>query len=131
MSTKQVIVQGVRAVGMHHHGASSLVVNGLYTLRYEPDCLYDLGNAIAVHDHHGIKRAYLARDDAYFISSLFYADLPVGKVLMKPKTDAHVVQQHLGPQHECDFKFTMANNNVNINFVEQILNEANITYSIK
>ena len=57
MSSKHIIVNHLRAVGMHHHGPKELTVNGKYTLEWEPHCIHDLGNAMAVKDLHGITRA--------------------------------------------------------------------------
>ena len=128
MSEKQITVDNVRAVGMHHHGPKELIVGGRYWLTWEPDCLFDLGNAMAVRDHHGFIRAYLTRTDAYAISSLYYADVVQGRCLCKPVTEAHVMSQQLGPQHECRLKFKTLD--IHIPFIAHVLTQANITYSL-
>ena len=128
MSSKHIIVNHLRAVGMHHHGSKELTVNGKYTLEWEPHCIHDLGNAMAVKDHHGITRAYLARPDAYVISSLCYGDVVQGTIFCKPVTESHVEYQHLGPQHECRLKFKTLSSQ--LPFISYVLEGASINYSI-
>ena len=128
MSPCQVVVRNVRAVGMHHHGPRSLTVNGRYSLQWDPDCIHDLGNAVAVVDRKGITRAYLARDDAHVIASLFCANVIAGRVVCKPTTEAHVVTQQRGPQHECDFTFKTDTDHVP--FIDTVLNNGNINYTL-
>ena len=49
----------MRTVGMHHWGPTTLEVGALYSLKWEPECRQDPGNAIAIYDSEHSKRAYL------------------------------------------------------------------------
>jgi hypothetical protein len=100
MSQHVIVIHNMRAVGMHHHGPRPLFVGGRYCLRWEPDCVYDLGNAMAVLDHKGKVRAYLTRQDAAIVSMLCQADCVQWRMYCKPMVNAHVVQQNFGPQQE-------------------------------
>ena len=56
---KHIVVHDMRAVGMHHYGSTKLIVGGRYTTKWEPDCLYDLGNAMAILDHKKCVKLYI------------------------------------------------------------------------
>ena len=55
MPYKTFVIHNMRAVGMHHWGNYKLIVGGLYSLQWEPECVYDLGNAMAIY-RNGVKR---------------------------------------------------------------------------
>ncbi len=82
------IIKNIRAVGMHHHGPPDLMVNGL---KWEPENLEDLGNAIAVHDRFGKRRAYLTRSDAKAISTLFYGNAIENSFMCIPVSQSQVI----------------------------------------
>ena len=101
----QFKIPNMRAVGMHHYGASELALNTSYILKWDPMCPYDLGNAIAIHNFRGEVRAYLTREDAATISQLFFANVIEGRVVGKTTVNGHVCKQELGPQQECTLVF--------------------------
>ena len=123
-----IVIENMRAVGMHHHGGTTLTINGRYSCIWEPECVYDLGNAMAVKDHRRIVRAYLARSDAYVVSSLCYANIIHGVILCRPTNDPHVVLQQLGPQIECRLKFKTKSKDLPL--VKEFLDNANFVYTI-
>ena len=99
----QFIVHDMRAVGMHHHGPKELVVGAMYRLKWEPDNVTDIGNAMAVLDMEGQTRAYLTREDAKTVSTLVYSGAIEHDIIQCiPVNTSHVVTQKLGPQHECN-----------------------------
>jgi len=120
------LVKNMRAVGMHHHGPAQLIVNANYCLRWEPECLQDLGNAIALYDCKGKTRAYLTRKDAAVISDLFFAGIVCGTMVGKTCVLAHCVEQKLGPQQECTLQFKVAMKDVL--FVEMLFKENNFVF---
>jgi hypothetical protein len=65
-------VRNIRAVGMHHYGATELQKNVPYTFQWEPMCVYDLGNAIAIHDYRGDIRGYVTREDSAVLSEMVF-----------------------------------------------------------
>jgi hypothetical protein len=106
MERKLFKIYNMRAVGMHHWGPKHLVVNDFYTLHWEPDCPYDIANAMAIHDSHGEKRAYITRADARILSLIWVQGLNVAELMtLLPVTEAHVECHDLGPQHECTVAF--------------------------
>jgi hypothetical protein len=128
MEKKTVIVENMRAVGMHHHGPLQLIVEGRYKLTWEPHNIHDLGNAMAVIDHKSKTRAYLTRNDAKLISTFCYANVLLGHIFCKPIVNAHVELQALGPQQECRLKFSVDSSNMA--FVQHVLDEQGCTYKI-
>jgi len=121
-------INSVRAVGMHHHGPPDLILEEHY-LKWEPENPKDLGNAVAIYDHHGKRRAYLTRDDAKIISDLYYGDCVNGYIICKPYVQGHVVCHTLGPQQECQLIFTAKN--TELDFVHAILKSGNVQYVCK
>ena len=101
-----VKIKAMRAVGMHHWGRTTLDVGCPYTLKWEPLCEYDPGNAVAIYDSYDIKRAYITREDAKVLSKIFSKNIAIHDMMaLKPVTYAHCVCQELGPQHECTVIF--------------------------
>jgi hypothetical protein len=98
-------VRNIRAVGMHHYGATELQKNVPYTFQWEPMCVYDLGNAIAIQDYRGDTRGYVTREDSAVLSELFFSGSIVGRMVGKTRVDGHVCRQELGPQQECTVVF--------------------------
>lgn len=97
-----LVLKDIRAVGMHHHCLIKQLDLGMkYTAQWEPICVYDPGNAIAVKDHRNITRAYFTREDAAIVSRLFCANVIVGKMYVTTRVERHVEVQNLGPQQEC------------------------------
>ena len=128
MPYKTFVIHNMRAVGMHHWGNYKLIVGGLYSLQWEPECEYDLGNAMALY-RNGVKRAYLIRKDAAIMSHIWSKDLPVNHVMLCiPQTEAHCVCHDLGPQHECSVKFRC--NVDNISRAKQLLDAYKCNYSL-
>ena len=101
------LVHDMRAVGMHHHAPPELILHGKYQLKWEPSNPQDLGNAIEITDAQGMRRAYLTRRDAHTISMLFYGNSVYGTITCIPSSVAYVVQQKLGPQHDCTLHFSI------------------------
>ena len=120
------VVKNMRAVGMHHHGPPQLTLNANYRLVWEPECIHDLGNAIAICNSRARVQAYLTRKDAAVISDLFFADILEGTMLAKTSVEPHCVEQKLGPQQECSVKFKVLNKNSS--FVELLFNKHSFTY---
>ena len=112
-------VKNMRAVGMHHHGPTSLFIGGLYFLLWEPENPEDFGNATAIHDKQGKCRAYLTRKDAAIISTLFYGNSIEGVVKCMPIVSPHVEKQKLGPQQECVLTFEVCDRETD--FVSYVL----------
>ena len=100
----------------------------MYTLTWEQYCTHDLGNAMAIRDKGNIIRAYLARDDAKTESTLCYVDIPINVIYCQPYTEAHVVKQQLGPQHECCITFSAKQSDMN--FIYHVLNGASVKYYV-
>ena len=113
---KVITIHNVRAVGMHHHiDTKTLIVGARYKCTWEPDCLYDPGNAVAILNHRGILSAYLTRADAAIVSRLFCAGIIVGgRMYCVPNTHRHVVQQDLGPQQECTLQLKVHRKDVEL-----------------
>lgn len=109
----------MRAVGMHHHCPTSLFIGASYILKWEPENPEDFGNATAIHDTQGFRRAYLTRKDARIISTLFYGDSVQGDISCTPLVPAHVEKQQLGPQQECTLTFKATEQDSN--FVRHVL----------
>lgn len=123
----QFIVHDMRAVGMHHHGPKELVVGGMYNLKWEPDNVTDIGNAMAVLDMKGHTRAYLAREDAKIVSTLVYSRaIKHDMIQCIPVNTSHVVTQKLGPQHECNLMFRASSGETD--FVAAILTNGHCTF---
>ena len=116
MPYQTVILKEMRAVGMHHWGPPILLVNEPYTLKWEPECPHDPGNAMAIYDPDHIKKAYITRTDAKILSHIWSKDLVINHMMICiPYTKAHCVCYDLGPQHECDIKFR-----VNVSDIERV-----------
>ena len=106
MALTQITIYKMRAVGMHHWGQRSLDLTEKYSVKWEPECSFDPGNAMAIYDSQHNKRAYITREDAKILSTIMSKGYPCGKMMaLQAKTSAHCVQQKLGPQHECTIWF--------------------------
>lgn len=129
MEKKIVKIFNMRAVGMHHWGPPSLTIGDCYSLQWEPDCVYDIPNAMAIYDNTNIKRAYIARDDARILSRIWSQGMNMGALMgCKPLTNLHVVLHSLGPQHECTIAFKAMGRD--IMRVETLLKAANVQYEM-
>ena len=114
---------------MHHWGYWKLYVGALYMLEWEPECIHDPGNAIAVYRYQK-KKAYITRKDSEILSLIWYKDYIINNVMTCIlKTDAHCVEQKLGPQHECAVKFRCQVKDADK--VAHILNTFRCNYSVK
>jgi hypothetical protein len=117
---------------MHHHaryhGPAELIVGGRYTLIWEPDCIYDLGNAMTIVDHRFRIRGYLTRKDALPVSTLSRAECPIQNITCKPLVQAHVVEHHLGPQQECNVQMSIKSKD--LAFVKHILASENCSFTV-
>ena len=101
---KKVIIKGLYAVGMHHHGQRALQVAAQYCGKPEPENSFDR-HAIALHAHPSDRLcAFLRRQDALFISELHRLNLIDGHILIKPKFKP-VFRARLGPSQRCNLGF--------------------------
>lgn len=103
-----IVIEGLYAAGMHHHGPRELRVGCGYTLKREPMNQYD-NNAIAVQET-GITRAYLSRHSAAILSKIMDCGLPVGTVYLKPKFPAEL--RFRRPEQFCNIGFRVKEENV-------------------
>ena len=117
-----IAIQGLYAVGMHHHGPRELRVGCGYKLKREPTNSYD-PNAIAVQESR-VTRAYLTRDCASRLSKILDSVLPVGPIYLKPKFPAEVRSRR--PQQYCNVGFRVKDEN--IEQVQRLLSENNLIY---
>jgi hypothetical protein len=120
----------MRAVGMHHWGPPKLIVDGPYILSWEPECPYDPGNAMAIYDSKKKKRAYITRNDALILSTIWSKGLAVNDLMTcRPISSAHCVCYDLGPQHECIVGFRCKKED--LNSVRHILDAYMCQYNTK
>lgn len=93
-------IPGLRVVGMHHYGASSLVLDVAYVARREPENKYD-PKAVAIKDGQ-ITKGYLKRDDAHRLAVVIDSGLLKGETYLKCHHMACVKTQKTGPEQLCN-----------------------------
>ena len=101
---KNVIIDCIYAVGMHHWGSSQLQIDAAYKAILEPDNVQD-PKAVAVYD--GNKRvAYLCRAHAANITYLVTREPCLqSAIYLKPKEAPEVESQRQGPRQRCTIGF--------------------------
>ena len=125
--TSVIVIRDVRAVGMHHHCPSkALILGSRYTCIWEPECLFDPGNAIAIKDQRKTVRAYFSRKEVAIISRLFCAGIVQReRMYCVTEVEPHVELHDLGPQQECTIQFKVATGDVDL--LKYIVSQLNYT----
>ena len=108
---------------------TQLTIGEIYHLEWEPWNPKNWGNAMALHDLMGNRRADLTGNDARTISLLHYGKSIHGKVTCIPKVEAHVVNHKFGPQHECELKFCVENSEHK--YVKYVLTRDNCIFHLE
>jgi hypothetical protein len=114
---KNVIIEGLFAVGMHHHGLRALEV-GAQSLNQTINLTKMLSPDI--HILMLFLSAYLSSEDARLISDFCRNGMVEGPILIKPKFES-VCRARVGPPQRCNVRFFTKNKHVKD--IEKISNE--------
>ena len=93
-------------VGMHHYGRKELEIGPVYYCKPERNNPYDT-NAVPLFEEreHKIIKAYLRREDAHFVSSLFEQGFIAGLCYARAKTKVEKYSQRAGPMQNISIGF--------------------------
>lgn len=104
-------IQGIHAVGMHHYGSRSLIINAIYEVKREPSNRYDANACVIIDKSDKQTCAYINRKSARTVSIIMDSDLLKNRhVYIKPKHEATVTNRSLGPEQHCYLAFYVGEN---------------------
>ena len=124
----KVFMYGLLAVGMRHYGSNELNVGEVYYLRRDIDNPYD-GNAVAIVDHSGRKKASLKRDAAAVVAGLFdnaNIRIRLNMIVLKPKSPASYHSPRIGMAQRCNVGFCCSEEDMYL--IESDFRESRVRY---
>ena len=105
-----MIIKSMKAVGMHHHGNRSLIIDAVYQVKREPENPYDRKACAIVDGNRTV--AYLDRRSARLIAEIADQSIISGPIYLKPKHPLDVKSQREGPYHFCNVGFKIHSHHI-------------------